>query len=72
MTRQGYRGKTMLALILGVVAGYGLGWLQAHYTIAASCRRLGGFFIHGAVFKCVEECREQTAKQSGEENASSK
>lgn len=43
----------LVALIAGLI-GYHMGWAGAHLTVAAECRRLGGFFVGTAVFKCTE------------------
>lgn len=46
--------KVLLALLIGLLAGYFVGYRYAHLHIAHECRRLGGFFVDRAVFKCVE------------------
>lgn len=46
--------KVLLALLVGLLIGYFIGYRYAHLVVAAECRRLGGFFVDRAVFKCVE------------------
>jgi hypothetical protein len=41
-------------ILIGLLVGYGVGWRAAHITVATECRRLGGFFVGGSIFKCVE------------------
>ena len=42
-----------IALLL-IGFGFGLlwGWAAAHYTVAAECERLGGFFVGDRIYKC--------------------
>lgn len=32
--------------------GWVIGWVHAHGAIASECRRLGGFYVGDAVFRC--------------------
>ena len=41
-------------IIIGIWCGYLMGDRLAHETVAEECRRLGGFFVEKAVFKCQE------------------
>lgn len=45
--------KAML-LVIGLILGIYIGWVQAHHTIARECRKLGSFYVGSSVFKCVE------------------
>lgn len=40
-------------LLIGLLAGYHIGWRIAHITVAAECERLGGFFVDRKTYKCV-------------------
>lgn len=44
----------MLGLVIGLVLGYCIGWVNAHHTVATECRKLGSFFVGKSVFKCTE------------------
>lgn len=44
-----------LLAVCGLLSiGWLIGWCQAHYTVAAECRRLGAFYVGKSTFKCVE------------------
>lgn len=45
--------KPML-LVIGLVLGIWIGWIQAHHTIARECLKLGSFYVGNRVFKCIE------------------
>ncbi len=45
---------TLFALLVGLLIGLFLGWVNAHSTIATECRRLGGFYVDRSTFKCIE------------------
>lgn len=45
--------KAML-LVIGLILGIYIGWVQAHHTIARECRKLGSFYVGSSVFKCLE------------------
>lgn len=38
----------------GLLLAYYVGWLRAHYTVAAECERLGGFYVGSKTFRCVK------------------
>lgn len=35
-------------------AGYIIGWVKAHNTVATECTKLGSFYVGNHVFKCIE------------------
>lgn len=35
-------------------AGYTVGWITAHNTVATECTKLGSFYVGNRVFKCIE------------------
>ncbi|MBH3395825.1 hypothetical protein [Pseudomonas monteilii] len=38
----------------GLLLAYYIGWVRAHYTVAAECERLGGFYVGSKTFRCVK------------------
>ncbi|MDH2233092.1 hypothetical protein N5K37_24595 [Delftia tsuruhatensis] len=44
--------KTIAGCAIGVVF-YCIGWVCGHQTIATECKRLGGFYVGDATFKCT-------------------
>lgn len=50
--------KPML-LVIGLVLGIWIGWIQAHNTIAKECRKLGWFYVGSSIFKCVEIAKDK-------------
>lgn len=40
--------------LIGIIIGWCVGWLVAHFTIATECKRLGGFYVGKKVYKCTE------------------
>lgn len=53
-------GFAWLAVFLGILFGWALGWVHAHRTVATECRRLGRFYVDKAVFHCVEITSQPT------------
>lgn len=47
-------GDVILVLVIAAAIGFFCGWLYAHSTIAAECRKLGGFYVGKSTFKCEE------------------
>ena len=45
--------KTLALLLLAILAGYAVGYVDAHATIARECRLLGGFYVGETVYACV-------------------
>lgn len=45
---------TFLALIIAVVIGYNIGYVQAHHTVATECERLGKFYVGTRIFECTK------------------
>jgi hypothetical protein len=43
-----------MKFIIGALLGLFLGWTLAHATVARECRRVGGFYVGKATFKCIE------------------
>ncbi len=44
----------MLMLIAGLLIGHLAGWINAHYTVASECEKLGSFYVGKKVFKCTK------------------
>lgn len=44
----------LLITLVNLLVGFLIGWVYAHSVVATECRRLGGFYVDGAVFKCTE------------------
>ena len=44
----------ILVCVISCWAGYIIGWLKAHHTIATECTVLGSFYVGNQVFKCTE------------------
>ena len=38
----------------GLLLAYYIGWVRAHYTVAAECERLGGFYVGSKTLRCVK------------------
>jgi hypothetical protein len=38
----------------GLLLAYYIGWVRAHYTVAAECERLGGFYVGSKTFRCTK------------------
>lgn len=55
-----------MAFIIGLLLGCWLGWVRAHYTIAAECRQLGGFFVGDETFRCISRQADTTTTQPDE------
>ena len=45
--------NTALALLIGLIIGYGIGWRAAHITVAEECELLGKFFVGKKVYECT-------------------
>lgn len=43
----------LLAVLIGLLVGYGAGWRAAHITVATECERLGAFFVGERVYECT-------------------
>ena len=43
----------VLALLIGLIIGYGMGWRAAHITVAEECELLGRFFVGKKVYECT-------------------
>lgn len=43
--------KAFAGFAIGLVF-YCIGWVFGHQTIATECKRLGGFYVGDATFKC--------------------
>lgn len=41
-------------VLVALIAGYGIGWSNAHYTVATECEKLGSFYVGSRIFKCVK------------------
>jgi uncharacterized protein YcfJ len=44
----------VIALIIGLIIGYRLGWEGAHRTVATECEKLGSFYVGERVFHCTK------------------
>lgn len=44
---------SLIALVF-LIVGWLTGWRLAHICVATECEKLGGFYVYGKVFKCVE------------------
>lgn len=40
-------------VLVALIVGYGIGWSNAHYTVATECEKLGSFYVGSRVFKCL-------------------
>lgn len=50
--------------LVALMVGYGIGWANAHYTVADECEKLGSFYVGKRVFKCVEiEAKQEKGDQ---------
>lgn len=39
-------------LLAAFAGGLGVGWFDAHYTVATECEKLGRFYVGERVFEC--------------------
>ena len=46
--------QLILAVLIGMLFGYDIGWTSAHNTVAIECERLGKFFVGKKVFECTK------------------
>lgn len=51
-----------VTLIFGILIGWLCGWLHAHNTVAAECKKLGSFYVGNTIFKCTEVKRMDDEK----------
>jgi uncharacterized membrane protein YccF (DUF307 family) len=54
----------LIMWLLALLVGWWLGWAHAHSTVAKECRRLGGFYVNGSTFKCIEVAPSKSPAQS--------
>ena len=39
---------------VGLLLAFYIGWVRAHYAVAAECQRLGGFYVGSKTFRCTK------------------
>ena len=54
----------LLAFFIGCFLGFEHGWKTAHRTVAKECKVLGGFYVNGETFKCIEVIAHDTKEPS--------
>lgn len=45
-------GFVLLAVLIAFLLGKSYGWVEAHYTVAQECERLGKFFVGKRIYHC--------------------
>ncbi|WP_448869116.1 hypothetical protein [Delftia acidovorans] len=40
-------------IILALIVGVAIGWVDAHQTVATECQKLGSFYVGKKVYRCT-------------------